>query len=48
MIDLNLKPSRQLKESYGEETGEVRFPTEEWKVLVMIHDSRIYSNGFNA
>ena len=40
VFDLNIELSRQLKDSYGEEHGEVCFPTEEWKVLAMIHDIR--------
>ena len=40
VFNLNLELSQQLKNSYGEENGEVRFPTEEWKVLAMIHDIR--------
>jgi hypothetical protein len=40
VFNLNHELSQQLKKSYGEENGEARFPTEEWKVLAMIHDIR--------
>ncbi len=40
VFDLNHELAQQLKNSYGAENGEVRFPTEEWKVLAMIHDIR--------
>ena len=40
VFNLNPELSRQLKKSYGEENGELRFPIEEWKVLAMIHDIR--------
>ena len=40
VFNLNHELSEQLKSSYGEENDEVRFPTEEWKVLAMIHDIR--------
>jgi hypothetical protein len=40
VFNLNPELSRQLKKSYGEENDELRFPTEEWKVLAMIHDIR--------
>lgn len=40
VFSLDTELSEHLKKSYGEEDGEVRFPTEEWKVLAMIHDIR--------
>ncbi len=40
VFNFNHELSQQLKDSYGEENGEVRFPTEEWEVLSLIHDIR--------
>ena len=40
LFNFNRELSQQLKDSYGEEDGEVRFPTEEWAVLSMINDIR--------
>ena len=40
LFNFNRELSQQLKASYGEDDGEVRFPTEEWAVLSMINDIR--------
>jgi hypothetical protein len=40
VFDFNQELSRQLKLAYGEEDGEVRFPTEEWEALSLIRDIR--------
>ncbi len=40
VFDFNQELSRQLKRVYGEEDGEVRFPTEEWQALALIQDIR--------
>ena len=40
VFGLNEDVSGQLKETYGEEDGEVRFPTDEWKALALIADIR--------
>ena len=40
VFNLNQKLALQLRKSYGEENGESCFPTDEWKVLAMIHDIR--------
>jgi hypothetical protein len=40
LFNFNRELSQHLKSSYGEEDGEVRFPTEEWAVLSMINDIR--------
>ena len=40
LFNFNSEISEQLKASYGEEDGEVCFPTEEWSALSMIHDIR--------
>ena len=41
VFDFNMELARQLKITYGEEDGEVRFPTEEWQVLSLISDIRM-------
>ncbi len=40
VFNFNQELSRQLKTSYGEEDGEVRFPDEEWKALSLIKEIR--------
>jgi hypothetical protein len=40
VFNFNHELSQQLRNSYGEENGEVRFPTEEWEVLSLIQDIR--------
>ena len=40
VFNFNKELSGQLKNTYGEEDGEVRFPTEEWQALAMIADIR--------
>jgi hypothetical protein len=40
LFNFNLEITKQLKVSFGEENGEVRFPTEEWLALSMISNIR--------
>lgn len=44
VLNFNQELSQQLRNSYGEENGEVRFPTEQWEVLSLIHDIRRVSD----
>jgi len=41
IFDLNVELERHLKNKYGEEDGGVRFPTEEWAALSLMHDIRV-------
>jgi hypothetical protein len=48
VFNFNRELSRQLKRSFGEEDGEVRFPTEEWEALSLINEIRQVQNTENA
>ena len=41
LFDLNLELEKSLKEKYGEEDGGIRFPTEEWSSLSLMHDIKL-------
>ena len=43
LFDLNLELAERLKEKYGEEEGGVRFSTEEWSALSLMHDIKLMS-----
>jgi hypothetical protein len=36
-----LELEKSLKEKYGEEDGGIRFPTEEWSSLSLMHDIKL-------
>ena len=40
VFNFNEELSSELKRTYGEEDGELRFPTQEWQALAMIADIR--------
>ena len=41
LFGLNLELENRLKEKYGEEEGGIKFPTEEWASLSLMHDIRL-------
>ena len=43
VFDLNKDLEKALKNKYGEEDGELRFPLDEWKVLAMVQDINLMS-----
>ena len=47
VFNFNKELSRQLKLSFGEEDGEVRFPNEEWEALLLINEIRRAQNAEN-
>lgn len=40
IFDLNAELSKRLQDTFGEEDGELRLPTEEWAALALINDIR--------
>ena len=40
VFNFNRELAERLRQTYGEEDGDVRFPTEEWRALALIADIR--------